>query len=113
MGPLARGDLRDTIERQLSESLAAGATLRCGGTRPEGRGYFFTPAVLTGCTAEMPAFREETFGPLAAVMRVASADEAISPPPTTPTSAWAATSGRATRSVESPWPGRCRVAACS
>jgi acyl-CoA reductase-like NAD-dependent aldehyde dehydrogenase len=77
MGPLARDDLRDTIERQLRESLALGATLRCGGTRPEGRGYFFTPAVLTGCTAEMPAFREETFGPLAAVMRVRSADAAI------------------------------------
>jgi succinate-semialdehyde dehydrogenase/glutarate-semialdehyde dehydrogenase len=54
-----------------------GATLRCGGTRPEGHGYYFTPAVVTGCTAAMPAFREETFGPLAAVMRVGSADAAI------------------------------------
>lgn len=78
MGPLARGDLRETLERQLRESVAMGATLRCGGTRPEGRGYFVTPAVLTGCTAEMPAFREETFGPLAAVMRVRSADAALS-----------------------------------
>jgi succinate-semialdehyde dehydrogenase/glutarate-semialdehyde dehydrogenase len=77
MGPLARGDLRDTLERQLRESVAAGATLRCGGGRPQGRGYFVTPAVLTGCTPAMAAFREETFGPLAAVMRVASADEAI------------------------------------
>jgi acyl-CoA reductase-like NAD-dependent aldehyde dehydrogenase len=77
MGPLARSDLRDAIERQLTESIAAGATLRAGGTRPDGRGFFFTPAVLTGCTFEMSAFREETFGPLAAVMRVASADEAI------------------------------------
>jgi acyl-CoA reductase-like NAD-dependent aldehyde dehydrogenase len=77
MGPLARGDLRQTLERQLSESLAGGATLRCGG-RPEGRGYFFSPTVLTGCTPEMAAFREETFGPLAAVMRVKSAAEAIS-----------------------------------
>ncbi|HEY2593559.1 MAG TPA: NAD-dependent succinate-semialdehyde dehydrogenase [Chloroflexota bacterium] len=78
MGPLARGDLRDTLERQLRESLAAGATLRCGGTRTEGRGYFITPAVVTGCTTDMPAFREETFGPLAAVIRVGSADEALS-----------------------------------
>jgi acyl-CoA reductase-like NAD-dependent aldehyde dehydrogenase len=77
MGPLARRDLRDTIERQLTESIAAGATLRAGGTRPDGRGFYFTPAVLTGCTFDMSAFREETFGPLAAVMRVASADEAI------------------------------------
>jgi acyl-CoA reductase-like NAD-dependent aldehyde dehydrogenase len=77
MGPLARADLRDTLERQLRESVAAGATLRCGGVRPDGRGFFVTPAVLTDCTAEMPAFREETFGPLAAVMRVSSADQAI------------------------------------
>ena len=78
MGPLARGDLRETLERQLRDSVAAGARLRCGGGRLDGRGYFVTPAVLTGCTSEMPAFREETFGPLAAVMRVASADEALS-----------------------------------
>ena len=77
MGPLARGDLREALERQLRESEAAGATLRCGGGRPDGRGYFITPAVLTGCTIGMPAFREETFGPLAAVMRVGSADEAL------------------------------------
>jgi acyl-CoA reductase-like NAD-dependent aldehyde dehydrogenase len=78
MGPLARGDLRETLERQLRESVAAGATLRCGGDRPAGRGYFISPAVLTGCRPDMPAFREETFGPLAAVMRVTSAGEAIS-----------------------------------
>jgi acyl-CoA reductase-like NAD-dependent aldehyde dehydrogenase len=78
MGPLARGDLRDAIERQLRGSVAMGATLRCGGSRPEGHGYYFTPAVVSGCTAEMPAFREETFGPLAAVMRVPSADAALS-----------------------------------
>jgi succinate-semialdehyde dehydrogenase/glutarate-semialdehyde dehydrogenase len=77
MGPLARADLRDTLERQVRESTAAGATLRCGGTRPQGRGYFVAPTVLTGCTLEMPAFVEETFGPLAAVMRVRSADEAL------------------------------------
>jgi acyl-CoA reductase-like NAD-dependent aldehyde dehydrogenase len=78
MGPLARADLRDTMERQLRESVALGATLRHGGTRPQGRGYFITPAVLTGCTVDMPAFAEETFGPLAAVTRVRSSDEALS-----------------------------------
>jgi acyl-CoA reductase-like NAD-dependent aldehyde dehydrogenase len=77
MGPLARGDLRETLERQLRESVAQGAVLRCGGERPTSRGFHITPAVLTGCSPDMPAFREETFGPLAAVMRVASADEAL------------------------------------
>ncbi len=78
MGPLARADLREALELQLRESLAAGATLRFGGTRPGGRGFFLSPAVVTDCTPDMPAFREETFGPLAAVMRVRSADEALS-----------------------------------
>ena len=78
MGPLARADLRDTIERQLRDSLALGGTLRHGGARPEGRGFFITPAVVTGCTPAMPPFTEETFGPLAAVMRVRSEDEALS-----------------------------------
>lgn len=77
MGPLARDDLRVTLERQIRESVAAGARLISGGTRPEGRGYFIAPAVVTGCSPAMPAFAEETFGPLAAVMSVRSADEAI------------------------------------
>ena len=77
MGPLARADLRDAIERQLSQSVALGATLRCGGARTDGPGFFMTAAVLTGCTRAMPAFSEETFGPLAAVMRVASEDAAV------------------------------------
>ena len=77
MGPLARADLRDTAEGQVRDSVASGATLRFGGARPEGRGYFMTPTVLTGCTLEMRAFVEETFAPLAAVMRVRSADEAL------------------------------------
>lgn len=77
IGPLARADLRDTLERQLRQSVAGGARLRAGGGRPAGRGFFLQPAVVTGCKPGMPAFDEETFGPLAAVMRVAGDDEAV------------------------------------
>jgi acyl-CoA reductase-like NAD-dependent aldehyde dehydrogenase len=77
MGPLARDDLRSSLERQLSESLTKGARLLTGGHRPEGRGWFFEPTVVGDCRLDMPAFNEETFGPLAAVMRVSSADEAV------------------------------------
>ena len=77
MGPLARADLRDTAERQLRESVARGATQRTGGTRPERRGFFLEPAVLTRCDVDMPAFIEETFGPLAAVARVRDEDDAV------------------------------------
>lgn len=77
VGPLARADLRETVERQLRESVARGARVRTGGERPPGRGFYVQPAVLTGCDAGMPAFDEETFGPLAAVARVHDEDEAV------------------------------------
>jgi acyl-CoA reductase-like NAD-dependent aldehyde dehydrogenase len=78
MGPLARDDLRANIERQLQESLARGAVLRAGGSQPQRAGFYFEPTVITRCDVDMPAFREETFGPLAPVMRVRDQDEAVS-----------------------------------
>jgi succinate-semialdehyde dehydrogenase/glutarate-semialdehyde dehydrogenase len=77
IGPLARRDLLDTLERQVDGSLRAGARVLTGGERVAGKGYFFRPTVLANVTAEMPAFREETFGPAAAVVRVRDADEAV------------------------------------
>jgi succinate-semialdehyde dehydrogenase/glutarate-semialdehyde dehydrogenase len=77
MGPLARNDLRQSLRRQLDESVAAGAEIVCGGTAPEGPGFFFEPTVIRKCTTEMTAFTEETFGPLGAVMRVRDDDEAV------------------------------------
>jgi succinate-semialdehyde dehydrogenase/glutarate-semialdehyde dehydrogenase len=77
MGPLARADLREAVERQLRDSLARGARLREGGDRPTGPGFYLRPAVLSNCDIGMPAFDEETFGPLAAVARVRSDEEAV------------------------------------
>src|SRR5436309_1458413 len=77
IGPLARRDLLDTLERQVDGSVRAGARVLTGGERVHGRGYFFRPTVLANVTADMPAFREETFGPAAAVVRVRDADEAV------------------------------------
>jgi acyl-CoA reductase-like NAD-dependent aldehyde dehydrogenase len=77
MGPMARADLRDSLERQMTASIGQGATLRTGGVRPDRPGFYLEPAVLTGCEPAMPVFREETFGPLAALARVRSDDEAV------------------------------------
>lgn len=77
MGPLARNDLRDDLEQQLRRSIEQGATLLAGGTRRAGRGYFFTPTVLSEVGLDMPAAREEVFGPVAALMRVRDTDEAV------------------------------------
>jgi acyl-CoA reductase-like NAD-dependent aldehyde dehydrogenase len=77
VGPLARRDLLETLERQVDESVAAGARVLTGGERLGGKGYFFRPTVLSNVTPDMPAFRQETFGPAAAVVRVRDADEAV------------------------------------
>jgi succinate-semialdehyde dehydrogenase/glutarate-semialdehyde dehydrogenase len=77
IGPLARRDLLDTLERQVDGSVRAGARVLTGGERVSGKGYFFRPTVLANVTPDMPAFREETFGPAAAVVRVHDADEAV------------------------------------
>jgi succinate-semialdehyde dehydrogenase/glutarate-semialdehyde dehydrogenase len=54
-----------------------GAKAAVGGHPLEGAGYFYQPTVLTNVTQSMPVWREETFGPAAAVMRVKDADEAV------------------------------------
>ncbi|MDQ4036528.1 MAG: NAD-dependent succinate-semialdehyde dehydrogenase [Chloroflexota bacterium] len=77
VGPLARGDLRDTLERQVAESREMGAEAVVGGERQEGRGYFYAPTILDGVTDAMPVFREETFGPVAALLRARDVDHAI------------------------------------
>jgi succinate-semialdehyde dehydrogenase / glutarate-semialdehyde dehydrogenase len=77
VGPLARPDLVDDLRRQVEASEAAGAELATGGFEHELPGSFVKPIVMTGVTPEMPVFREETFGPVAAVVRVAHEQEAI------------------------------------
>lgn len=77
LGPLAREDLRDELQRQVHESAFAGARIHCGGMAAERSGWFFPATVVTDFTLDMPVWREETFGPVAAVHRVASADQAV------------------------------------
>ena len=77
VGPLARSDLRDALERQVEESVRQGARVLVGGRRRAGPGYFYEPTVLTGVRDAMPVLAEETVGPVAAVRRVADAEEAV------------------------------------
>jgi succinate-semialdehyde dehydrogenase/glutarate-semialdehyde dehydrogenase len=76
VGPLARVEQADALQRQVDESVAAGATLLTGGKRVAGDGVFFPPTVLADVTPDMVVFREETFGPVAAVVRAADDEEA-------------------------------------
>jgi succinate-semialdehyde dehydrogenase/glutarate-semialdehyde dehydrogenase len=77
VGPLAREDIRDELHDQVERSVRAGARLVRGGRIPTGPGYFYPVTLLTDVTAEMPVAREETFGPVAPVLVVKDADEAV------------------------------------
>jgi succinate-semialdehyde dehydrogenase/glutarate-semialdehyde dehydrogenase len=77
IGPLARDDLRDTLHRQVQESLDSGARCLLGGNLPDGKGFFYPPTILTDGRPGMPAFDEETFGPVAVVIAAADEQEAI------------------------------------
>ena len=77
VGPMARPDLMDALERQVSASVEAGARVLQGGERIAGTGYFFAPTVLADVTADMPVFAEETFGPVAALIRARDEDDAV------------------------------------
>jgi succinate-semialdehyde dehydrogenase/glutarate-semialdehyde dehydrogenase len=77
VGPQARADLRDELHEQVRKSIAAGAHCLLGAEVPDGPGAFYPPTVLTGVEAGMPAYDEELFGPVAAIIGVADEDEAV------------------------------------
>ncbi len=77
VGPQARADLRANLQRQVEESVRRGARLVLGGRVPEGPGFFYPPSVLTAVANGMPAFDEEVFGPVAAVIRVRDDADAV------------------------------------
>ncbi|WP_058910011.1 aldehyde dehydrogenase family protein [Entomohabitans teleogrylli] len=67
VGPMARYDLRDELHQQVCASLRQGATLLVGGDKLPGPGNYYAPTVLSDVTPAMTAFREELFGPVAAI----------------------------------------------
>ena len=77
VGPLARHDLRDELHQQVLKSIAMGATCVLGGQLPPSEGAFYPPTVLTGVLPGMPAWEEELFGPVAAVIRAKDENDAI------------------------------------
>lgn len=77
VGPVARDDLRDDLAGQVDRTLQQGARALVGGSVLDRAGYFYAPTVLDGVTDAMPAFREETFGPVAAIIRAQDAEHAV------------------------------------
>ncbi len=77
LGPMARPDLRDELERQVAQTLEQGATCLLGGAAVDGPGSFHQPTVLAGVQPGMTAFEQETFGPVAALVEAEDAEQAI------------------------------------
>lgn len=77
IGPMARGNLLTTLHDQVQRSVAEGAELKLGGAPVEGEGFYYPPTVLDHVKPGMVAFVEETFGPVAAIIRAKDANDAI------------------------------------
>jgi len=77
VGPMAMPQIVKDLEEQVSKSVAAGAALLTGGKRIGDRGNFYAPTVLRDIPESAPVFAEETFGPVASLFRVKSAEEAV------------------------------------
>lgn len=77
VGPMARADLRDGVAEQVRTSVEAGATLLTGGSALDRPGNFYAPTVLGNVSTGMAAYHEEAFGPVASIITVADADEAV------------------------------------
>jgi succinate-semialdehyde dehydrogenase / glutarate-semialdehyde dehydrogenase len=77
LGPMARPDLRDDIHKQVLKSLEAGARCLLGGKIPDKKGSWYPPTVLAGVKKGMPAYEEEIFGPVAAVIEAEDEEHAI------------------------------------
>ena len=77
LGPLATGQIRDDLEKQVDATVAAGARVLTGGKRLDQPGYYYAPTVLADIPPASPAEHDELFGPVASVWKVANVGEAI------------------------------------
>ena len=77
VGPLATEGGRRDVEELVADARAKGATVLCGGDRPDLPGWYYRPTVVADLTTDMRMYAEEVFGPVAGLYRVSSLDEAI------------------------------------
>lgn len=77
IGPMSRVELRDEVHDQVRRSVAAGARLVCGGEIPDRDGAWYPVTILADVGPGMPAYEEELFGPVAAIIRVPDEEEAV------------------------------------
>lgn len=77
IGPLAKKEIRDDLERQVKDAVSKGAKVLAGGKATSGKGYFFEPTLLSNVTKDMAVYYEETFGPVMTLFTIKNAEEAV------------------------------------
>lgn len=77
VGPLSRKEQIAFLENQVADALQKGATLAAGGTRIEGKGFYFQPTVLLDVNHSMSVMKDESFGPIIGIMKVTNDEQAI------------------------------------
>jgi succinate-semialdehyde dehydrogenase/glutarate-semialdehyde dehydrogenase len=77
LGPMARKDLRDKLHQQVTESIEAGAKVVCGCEIPDQKGFFYPASILENVTPNMPAYDDELFGPVAALIKAKDDKDAM------------------------------------
>ncbi len=77
MGPMARRDLREDVQKQVDQSVEKGAKIACGGEIPDGPGAFYPATVLVDVAPGQPAYDDEIFGPVASVIRAKNDEDAM------------------------------------
>jgi succinate-semialdehyde dehydrogenase/glutarate-semialdehyde dehydrogenase len=77
VGPLALAQIRDELDKQVRDSVKAGARLLTGGKKTGDKGYYYQPGILTDIPADAPAYSDELFGPVASLYNVDGLESAI------------------------------------
>ncbi len=77
VGPLVNADTRDKVAAFVADAVAKGAKIECGGTVPDGKGYYYPPTVLSGVTEDADCVHDEIFGPVAALQTFSDQQEVI------------------------------------
>jgi succinate-semialdehyde dehydrogenase / glutarate-semialdehyde dehydrogenase len=77
VGPLVNEDTVDKVDKLVTDAVAGGASAITGGSRPDGKGFYYPPTVLTGVAPDAPILREEIFGPVAPIVAFDTEEEAV------------------------------------
>ncbi|AFO92001.1 NAD-dependent succinate-semialdehyde dehydrogenase [Phaeobacter inhibens] len=77
VGPLVNADTRDKVAAFVADAVAKGAKVECGGTTPNGKGFYYPPTVLSNVSEDAECVRDEIFGPVAAIQTFTNQDEVI------------------------------------